>query len=130
MSWHIVGYVLAGLVALPFMVYGGLYAVSRLLWAVPRYQGPVSDHFDGVKFHNLEPTPDLTLRSAISIRLIRRVFSNKDNTPEHPWPVWVDDPPQPPLPKRVEGLRVTFINHATLLIQIDGLNVLTDPHYS
>jgi L-ascorbate metabolism protein UlaG (beta-lactamase superfamily) len=129
-SWHIVGYILLGLLALPFAVYWGLYAAMCLLWAVPCYQGPASDHFDGVKFHNLEPTPDITPWRFISVRLIRRVFSNENNTPEHPWPVWVDDPPQPPLPKRVEGLRVTFINHATLLIQINGLNILTDPHYS
>ncbi len=130
MSWQIVGYILAGLVALPFVVYWSLYAVSRFLWSVPPYQGPVSDHFDGVKFHNLEPASDITSWRFISVRLIRRIFSNEDNTPEHPWPVWVNDPPQPPPPQRVEGLTVTFINHATLLIQMDGLNILTDPLYS
>jgi L-ascorbate metabolism protein UlaG (beta-lactamase superfamily) len=28
------------------------------------------------------------------------------------------------------ALRITFINHATLLVQMDGINVLTDPIYS
>ncbi|HTY42080.1 MAG TPA: MBL fold metallo-hydrolase [Thermoanaerobaculia bacterium] len=41
-------------------------------------------------------------------------------------------PPGPPPPKRVEGgdLRVTFVNHSTFLIQVDGLNVLTDPTWA
>jgi L-ascorbate metabolism protein UlaG (beta-lactamase superfamily) len=38
--------------------------------------------------------------------------------------------PAPPPPKRVEDLRVTFVNHSTLLIQIAGLNILTDPVWS
>jgi L-ascorbate metabolism protein UlaG (beta-lactamase superfamily) len=30
----------------------------------------------------------------------------------------------------VMALKITFINHATLLVQMDGINVLTDPIYS
>ena len=48
------------------------------------------------------------------------------------WPKWVDAPPGPPPPARVGGgrVRVTFINHATLLVQMDELNILTDPIWS
>jgi L-ascorbate metabolism protein UlaG (beta-lactamase superfamily) len=36
-----------------------------------------------------------------------------------------------PPPERVyAGVRITFINHATLLIQMDGINILTDPVWS
>lgn len=39
--------------------------------------------------------------------------------------------PSPVLPSVSEGeLRLTFINHATVLIQCDGLNIITDPVFS
>ena len=49
--------------------------------------------------------------------------------------VWERDmtlAPGPPPPPRVDGdaLRVTFINHATVLIQTAGLNIITDPIWS
>src|SRR5262245_44416227 len=74
-----------------------------------------------MKFENLEPFED-SLRSVFKMLSTRRPAA---------WPAWRDFPPQPkPLP-RVEGsaLRVSFINHATLLIQYRGLNLLTDPIY-
>lgn len=45
------------------------------------------------------------------------------------WNDWTDIAPQPKPPQRVGlgDLRVTFINHATVLLQLDGLNILTDP---
>ncbi len=48
------------------------------------------------------------------------------------WPKWVDFPPHSPLSERVTGnkLVVSFINHATVLIQVAGLNILTDPIWS
>ncbi|MDD5224928.1 MAG: MBL fold metallo-hydrolase [bacterium] len=52
----------------------------------------------------------------------------------HPgsWHSYRDLPPGPPPPRKVGPgeLRVTFINHSTVLIQMDGLNILTDPVYS
>jgi hypothetical protein len=50
-----------------------------------------------------------------------------------PWRDFVDDPPGEPPPRRVEGpgaLRATFVGHSTVLLQLDGLNVLTDPIWS
>jgi L-ascorbate metabolism protein UlaG (beta-lactamase superfamily) len=49
-----------------------------------------------------------------------------------PWREWIPSTPGPQPPERVAGteLRVTFINHATLLIQTHGLNLLTDPVWS
>jgi L-ascorbate metabolism protein UlaG (beta-lactamase superfamily) len=48
------------------------------------------------------------------------------------WRQWVNAPPGPPPPGRVDDgrLRLTFVNHATMLIQMDGVNVLTDPIWS
>ena len=87
----------------------------------PLYKGPTSDHFDGSRFFNKEPDH--------SFLLMLKWLSEMETVE---WPEWIDDPPQPkPIEYVVDGkLRITFINHATLLIQIDGLNILTDPIWS
>ncbi len=101
-----------------------------LAWAIgcalsgPRYQGPPSDHFDGRRFHNL----DTTVRPRRPGEFWRWI---SQRTPG-PWRPWTDAPPGPTPPRRVHGeaLRVTFVNHATALIQTAGLNLLTDPIWS
>ena len=59
---------------------------------------------------------------------LRWAFTRK---PER-WPRWVDSEPGPPPPGRVDDgvVRWTVINHATVLIQLAGVNVLTDPIWS
>jgi L-ascorbate metabolism protein UlaG (beta-lactamase superfamily) len=54
------------------------------------------------------------------------------NRDEGPWREWTDVPPGPPPERRVDDgrVRVTFINHATMLVQMDGFNILTDPIWS
>jgi L-ascorbate metabolism protein UlaG (beta-lactamase superfamily) len=49
-----------------------------------------------------------------------------------PWRVFTHTPPGPPPPRCATGgrLRVTFVNHSTFLIQMDGLNLLTDPTWA
>ncbi|WP_271410603.1 MBL fold metallo-hydrolase [Pseudomonas sp. Q1-7] len=88
------------------------------------YRGPASSHFDGRRFRNLEPKPHKNLRA-----FLRWQFSREKQAP------WIDQPgpaTAPEVPVRVQGdeLRVTYINHATLLIQHRGLNILTDPVWS
>ena len=47
------------------------------------------------------------------------------------WPKQVENPPADPIVERVtEGIRATYINHATVLVQVAGLNILTDPVWS
>ncbi|OGN29296.1 MAG: hypothetical protein A3A33_03700 [Candidatus Yanofskybacteria bacterium RIFCSPLOWO2_01_FULL_49_25] len=48
------------------------------------------------------------------------------------WPKWIDAQPGLRPVERVGNgeLIVTFINHATMLLQCDGLNILTDPTWS
>ncbi|MFK7861847.1 MAG: MBL fold metallo-hydrolase [Granulosicoccus sp.] len=45
------------------------------------------------------------------------------------WPRKLTNPAPSPVIEQIEGgaLRLTFINHATVLIQCDGLNIITDP---
>lgn len=48
------------------------------------------------------------------------------------WQRWISSPAGPKPPERVSGsdLRVTFINHSIVLLQTEGLNLLTDPVWS
>ncbi|MDY7228017.1 MBL fold metallo-hydrolase [Hyalangium rubrum] len=90
-------------------------------FAAPVYQGPRSEHFDGERFVNQETR---TRRMSI--------LDWQLNRQPGPWTEWTDTPPGPPPPRRVASgaLRVTFVNHATTLLQLDGVNVLTDPIWS
>ena len=95
--------------------------LESCLFAAPRYHGPPSDHFDGTRFHN----PDDAQPSSNVLRW----WMNRDPGPWDPATAASFGPA--PL-ARVEGerMRVTWINHATALIQMDGLNILTDPIWS
>jgi L-ascorbate metabolism protein UlaG (beta-lactamase superfamily) len=48
------------------------------------------------------------------------------------WPQWIEDPAYPLPPENVGRgeLRITHINQAPVLIQVDGANILTDPIWS
>jgi L-ascorbate metabolism protein UlaG (beta-lactamase superfamily) len=82
-----------------------------------------SPNFNNGHFHNFEKTQGKSLWNFIKTRL---------TTEWADWPDHREFPKQPQPPKSVGGekLRVTYINHATLLIQAGGLNILTDPHFS
>jgi L-ascorbate metabolism protein UlaG (beta-lactamase superfamily) len=88
------------------------------------WRGPKSDHFDGRRFF----TPGAPRLDARFRKLVRFLATR---TPER-WPRFRSAPYGPRPPARVpEGaLRVTFVNHATVLIQLDGINILTDPIWS
>jgi L-ascorbate metabolism protein UlaG (beta-lactamase superfamily) len=86
------------------------------------YHGPPTDHFDGTTFHSAEP-----VHTSFG-QWLKRVFTKH----QRPWRDFTDTPPGPPPPARVTGgaMRVTFVNHATVLLQMDGVNVLTDPTWA
>jgi L-ascorbate metabolism protein UlaG (beta-lactamase superfamily) len=94
------------------------------------YQGPVSDHFDGERFFN--PGNDDTVRPPTGGS--RGAFLFRAATGGDGRPVWPESVPvaQTRPPARVEGERmlVTWIGHATVLVQTAGLNILTDPIWS
>ena len=93
------------------------------MFAAPQYSGPKSDHFDGDRFHNRQPTGHPNLWKGIKFGL----FGKKGE-----WQSWTENNSYPAPPDRVADgeLRVTFINHATVLIQLDNANILTDPIFS
>jgi L-ascorbate metabolism protein UlaG (beta-lactamase superfamily) len=84
---------------------------------------PKSDHYDGKEFHNQDT------KAKASFGDFLKWVTNRD---QGEWSEWNDAEPGPKPPKSVgEGeLRVTFVNHATLLVQINGVNILTDPIWS
>lgn len=82
--------------------------------------GPVSDHFDGQRFFNPEP---IVHRRGDLMRWLRTRRSI-------PWRPVTDFTPPPPPPAHSSALRVTWINHATVLIQVNGVNMITDPVFS
>jgi L-ascorbate metabolism protein UlaG (beta-lactamase superfamily) len=84
---------------------------------------PKSDHFDGTRFFN--PGAE---QAHGGIDVLRWMLSRK---PEK-WRAWTENEPQPAPPERVGAgeLRVTFVGHATVLIQFHGVNLVTDPVWS
>ncbi|UIJ44186.1 MBL fold metallo-hydrolase [Sphingomonas cannabina] len=112
------------LALLPLVVascsHGGKTPASRIY-----YSGPASDHFDGQKFFN----PDGEQGSGGAQRDGAKRFLAIGLGGGHKgWPKSVPVTPSVPVP-RVEGeaLRVTWIGHATTLVQTQGLNILLDP---
>src|SRR5688572_7874197 len=90
------------------------------------HQGPPSDHFDGERFFNPQAAAPQSGRTR------RNFFSRWANSGERAQ--WPDDVPvRATVPRRrVEGeaMRVTWIGHSTVLVQTQGLNILTDPIWS
>lgn len=97
----------------------GMQLIGYLL-STPPYHGAVSDHFDGKKFINHGNAKAKGLNDVIRWMLNRKRGAWKEQ-----------DVPQgsKPVPN-LTGIRVTFINHTTFLIQVDGINILTDPVWS
>ncbi len=97
--------------------WGGVFSAKP---ANPYYQGPVSDHFDGLRFFMPGREVDKTLRDLLAWRFGKGKVAWPDLAP-----AGADRPPA-----RVSGLRVGLIGHASLLVQTAGVNILVDPVYA
>jgi L-ascorbate metabolism protein UlaG (beta-lactamase superfamily) len=88
------------------------------------YRGPASDHYDGERFFN----PGFPPYGGGPQRFFNRWMSGDERAA---WPERVAVRPSVP-PRRVEGaeMLVTWIGHATVLVQTQGINILTDPIWS
>lgn len=91
--------------------------------AAPAYEGPATEHFDGRVFRNTVPSDkspwDL-------MRLAWGTLTNAEAWPDHVANTSASVPPE----RYDQGMLVTYINHSTVLIQVQSINILTDPIYA
>jgi L-ascorbate metabolism protein UlaG (beta-lactamase superfamily) len=104
---------------------GGVLVVGRDEWlsAGPGWKGPVSDHFDGRVFFN---PWGVSKKSGVDLWKWR--FTRKPVA----WPGEAGGLEEPALGAVVGsgGAAVTLVGHATWLIRIGGMAILTDPVWS
>lgn len=95
-------------------------ATGCCTFSAPGYKGPRSDHFDGKRFFNQDKgrkqgfldflkwltTRDAPIWTKVEAAIPEKKFSSRVGPGE---------------------LQITFVNHSTMLIQMDGLNIITDP---
>ena len=83
-----------------------------------------SDHFDGERYYN----PTLPQGFVPSISSVFKLLLDGRSK----WPKSVPNVAVPKLNEKLASnhVAVTFVNHATFLLQISGLNILTDPVWS
>jgi len=91
------------------------------------YNGPVSDHFDGERFFD-------RYGGALASRggLLRWVIDRYWHGTKAKWPAWAPSPYADRPPARVEAAvwRMSYVGHASWLVQTAGLNILLDPVWS
>lgn len=100
----------------------GLGMTLRSRPANAYYSGPVTDHFDGVQFYNPGGVAPPSLGRVLNLYMTEQW---------EPWPARLSDvkPDRPPSAID-DAARITFIGHASWLIQTAGLNILVDPMWS
>ncbi len=109
---------------LSFVGLTALLASTGAAWAAisrsrnPYYQGPLSDHFDGLLFSDGR-TVEKGLADVLRWQTGKRQ--------REAFPVSYAAPPQDKPPASVEGARIVHLGHASFLYQIAGLNLLVDP---
>ena len=111
-----------GLAAIAVFVVGSVLVVGCMI-SGSVYSGEVSGHFNGLEFINLDEGGDRGFGAVLKWRM------------NHKHTTWVDRTGEVALslhPPRVDGgdVRVVFVNHSTFVIQMDGLNIVTDPVWS
>lgn len=100
---------------------GLVVGIGGWLASAPGHVGPPRPHFRGGRFRNIEETPRGFVGMLRNFSIERRGVWGKRR----------DASPAQPPPERVrDGIRITFVGHATVLVQFDGVNILTDPVWS
>lgn len=95
--------------------------VVGIFLSAPKYKGPTSDHFDGKRFKNYSGA-----KAHGFFQVIKWMLNRKQG----PWKALNKVTSTTKPHEQANAPRITFINHSTLLIQTEGINLLTDPVYS
>jgi L-ascorbate metabolism protein UlaG (beta-lactamase superfamily) len=100
-----------------------LIRLPQTLRGGPGFHGPTSDHFDGMHFFNPGAPAGRSFADFLRWQRTRRATA---------WPSWREHPGtgSAPAAPAADEMAVTFINHVTFLIQLPGLNLLTDPVFA
>jgi L-ascorbate metabolism protein UlaG (beta-lactamase superfamily) len=103
----------------------GLVGLTAWAYRSKSYSGPLSDHFDGTHFFDPDGVPPKSIR-----QVLRWQFG--PGRQRAAWPDWEPSPYADTPPARVIGdkVRLSFVGHASWLIQTSGLNILIDPMWS
>ena len=125
------GKILLFSIVLPAVVVVAIFVAGNRLVAAQGERDHLSDHFDGKTFHNIgaqdqRATPSVHRRHSF-FGALKWMLSR----PKGDW-MWHSDVLDAKPAERVYGSKLvaTFVNHATVLIQTEGLNILTDPVWS
>jgi L-ascorbate metabolism protein UlaG (beta-lactamase superfamily) len=99
---------------------GGAYVQAE---NSPYYEGPLTDHFDGLRFFDPE---HISRRGALDFWRWQATRQRAE------WPLDAPSPFSDTPPRRVDGgnLRVSLVGHASFLVQAGGMNILLDPVWS
>jgi L-ascorbate metabolism protein UlaG (beta-lactamase superfamily) len=111
------------LLSILLLVLIGLYIRMGLI-KTSSYKGAISDHFNGKEFFNL----DKTYKKKSFADLLKWWFSRD----RQQWPLVIKNTPHAVITPVDQSniVRVTFVNHSTVLLQTKTLNFLTDPVWS
>ena len=103
-------------------VLAGTFLVIGYIISAPSHNGDKTDHYDGKKFIN---------PGNIQAKGLKEVFQWMLQRKQGPWKEKSDSPyGEKPSSTVTEGVKITFVNHSTFLIQLEGMNILTDPVWS
>lgn len=93
------------------------------------YQGPESRHYDGQRFFNSDGPNDFQpVSSGNRLAFMWRIVTGRDR---QDWPEHIAIKTAHPAPRVMgEAMVATWVGHASMLVQTQGLNILTDPVWS
>ena len=104
------------------LVAGASIGLMDAVFSAPTGRINAGENFNGTTFEN---SGDKTQKKLLDVLRWQITRDSSD------WPEWIDREHQSgPVAARLEGLGVTFVNHSTFLIQVNGINILTDPIWS
>lgn len=106
------------------IVFALFITIAGWVFSKPGYQGPKSDHFNGTTFKNPGDVPSKDFFD------VMKWYFQRDQGE------WTQVPEEEitfaerPDDNVTTGMKITYVNHSTFLIQTAGVNILTDPVWS